>query len=275
MSKDIQQQRQFKILVIGDSCTDLYQFGICDRISGESPVPIFKISNEELKPGMAGNVAKNLEGLGHEVTLVTNKEYIEKRRVIDERFFHHMIRIDSEPEVSPFKMSMIPEEKIMYLYDGFVISDYCKGFLDFETCSLLVEKLLKFKKPIFVDTKKINLDCFKGCFIKINELEFSLIKSKPDDCTFIITLGKRGAKLNDKIFKSEKSELDNLVEKSNYASLKSINACGAGDTFLCGLVDKYLQTSGDMAESVVFANKCAAIAINNFGTYSIKRSDLL
>ena len=275
MSKDIQQQRQFKILVIGDSCTDLYQFGVCDRISSESPVPIFKISNEDSKPGMAGNVAKNLEGLGHQITLVTNKEYIEKRRVIDERFFHHMIRIDIEPRVSRFKMNMIPEEKIMSSYDAFVISDYCKGFLDFKTCNKLVKTLSKFKKPIFVDTKKTNLNCFKGCFIKINEIEHRLVESKPADCTLIITLGKRGAKINDKIFKSEKSELDNLVEKSNYASLKSINACGAGDTFLSGLIDKYLQTSGDLQESVVFANKCAAIAINNFGTYSIKRSDIL
>ena len=59
--QNIQQQKQFRILLIGDDCQDVYQYGIIDRLSPEAPVPVFIPGKKETKPGMAGNVAKNLE----------------------------------------------------------------------------------------------------------------------------------------------------------------------------------------------------------------------
>ena len=41
---------KFKILVIGDVCTDVYVFGKCERLSQESPVPILKVSKKEIPP---------------------------------------------------------------------------------------------------------------------------------------------------------------------------------------------------------------------------------
>jgi bifunctional ADP-heptose synthase (sugar kinase/adenylyltransferase) len=52
---DTQQQKQFKILVIGDSCVDIYHYGECTRISPEAPVPIFKHEKSEKYGGMASN----------------------------------------------------------------------------------------------------------------------------------------------------------------------------------------------------------------------------
>ena len=37
---DYPQQKQSKILVIGETCIDRYVEGSCDRISPEAPVPI-------------------------------------------------------------------------------------------------------------------------------------------------------------------------------------------------------------------------------------------
>ena len=37
------QQKQFKILLIGDGCTDEYVYGVCERINPEAPVPILQI----------------------------------------------------------------------------------------------------------------------------------------------------------------------------------------------------------------------------------------
>ena len=64
---DIQQQTQFKILLIGDDCVDVYQYGTVDRISTEALVPVFKFSREENRAGMAGNVKNNLITLGIEL----------------------------------------------------------------------------------------------------------------------------------------------------------------------------------------------------------------
>jgi len=269
-----ENSKRFKILVIGDSCTDVYVFGKCKRLSFESPVPILKVTRKESRPGMASNVVKNLTGLGHEVEIICNKERIEKKRVVDEDYFHHLLRVDTEPDVEEINLEIFNNLEKYKMYDAFVISDYCKGFLTQKKCKALVEKLITLKKPIFVDSKKQDISCFKGCIIKINEIEFKNASNEPKDCEMIVTLGKRGAMWRGDIFPSHASEIDKLFEKSNNQSLRMANVCGAGDTFFSGLVDCYLQTSGNIKSSIEFANKCASICIDNFGTYSIKRRDI-
>ena len=48
---DTLQHKKFKILLIGDSCVDEYQYGVVDRISPEAPVPILKFQNKFTRPG--------------------------------------------------------------------------------------------------------------------------------------------------------------------------------------------------------------------------------
>ena len=52
-----------KILVIGDSCTDIFRYGEVDRIAPEAPIPVLKPLKETSNPGMAGNVVTNLKVL--------------------------------------------------------------------------------------------------------------------------------------------------------------------------------------------------------------------
>ena len=267
--------KSFKILVIGDACTDVYVFGKCNRLSPESPVPILRVSREERRHGMAANVARNLEGLGHDIDLICNKEYIEKRRLVDESYFHHLLRVDREPFVQPVKMKKFKDTDKLKIYDAFVISDYCKGFIDYDSCQKIVNIIKKLGKPIFVDSKKKDISCFKGCIIKINESEYKNATNIPKECEIIVTLGKRGAMWNDKIFSSHESEIDKLFERANHQSLRMANVCGAGDTFFSGLIDSYMQTGGDIEKSLEFANQCASVCIDNFGTYAIKRKDIL
>ncbi len=91
---DIQQLKSLKILVIGDSCTDVYNYGTCERISPEAPVPVLKTVYTEEKPGMALNVEANLKAFGHETRILTNKETIVKERFIDQRTMQHLLRVD-------------------------------------------------------------------------------------------------------------------------------------------------------------------------------------
>ena len=79
---DIQQQKQFNILLLGDNCIDVYQYGTVDRISPEAPVPVFKFSHEEKRAGMAGNVKNNLISLGADVTFL-HGETSTKTRLVD------------------------------------------------------------------------------------------------------------------------------------------------------------------------------------------------
>jgi D-beta-D-heptose 7-phosphate kinase/D-beta-D-heptose 1-phosphate adenosyltransferase len=142
-------------------------------------------------------------------------------------------------------------------FDAVVISDYDKGFVDTDTAAAII----KFAKsiPVFVDSKKNDLSCYRGCIIKINEQESRNALNVPDG-DLIITLGSRGCVWNDMLFEAEKVSV--------------FDVCGAGDTFLASLVTGYLSTS-DMPYALAFANRCSAIAVSNFGAYTIKLEDLI
>ena len=55
--------------------------------------------------------------------------------------------------------------------------------------------------------------------------------------------------------------------------VKVFDVCGAGDTFLAALVVEFLKTR-NMQTAIEFANKAAAIAVSNFGTYILTKEDV-
>ena len=48
-----------KVLVIGDSCEDVFIYGNCDRLAPAAPVPVFVETHRKSNKGMAGNVYEN------------------------------------------------------------------------------------------------------------------------------------------------------------------------------------------------------------------------
>ena len=242
------QQKQLKVLLIGDSCTDEYVYGSCERLNPEAPVPILKYSRKEIKNGMAWNVRENIESFGIEVYMITNQETITKTRYIDEKYNQQILRVDNEPSLKPMNYDL-PDEH----FDALVISDYDKGFLSNEKVFELVEW---FDGPVFIDSKKTKLPK-ESCFVKINDLEFSKLDNPSDN--LIITRGSKGAEYQGKLYPGEKVDI--------------FDAVGAGDTFLSALVYFYLKC-GKIEEAIPYANKAAAIAVSNFGTYILTKEDV-
>jgi D-beta-D-heptose 7-phosphate kinase/D-beta-D-heptose 1-phosphate adenosyltransferase len=242
------QQKPYRILLIGDSCVDEYVYGTCERLNPEAPVPILKFHRKESKNGMAWNVRDNLQAFGMEVYMLTNKEKIYKTRYIDERYNHQILRVDIEGVLSPMEYE-IPNEK----FDALVISDYDKGFV---TQNRLFEIVFNSRIPVFVDSKKTILP-ESNCFIKINDNESKLLKSRHDN--LIVTRGSCGAEYNGITYPGEKVSV--------------FDVCGAGDTFLSALVYFYLEY-GTIERAIPYANKAAAIAVQNFGTYVLTGDDI-
>lgn len=238
-----QQPKQFKILLVGDDCVDVYQFGTVDRISPEAPVPVFECTHKDTKPGMAGNVARNLEALGCEVTYLHN-ETSTKTRLIDVRSKQQIVRIDSDSQCTPLTFDTI----IPPGYDAIVVSDYNKGTVTYE---LLKELREGFAGPIFVDTKKTDLAQLEGCIVKINQLEHSRITSQCTD--LIVTQGDKGAVWNSIHFTARRVEVADV--------------CGAGDTFLAALTYKYLLED-NMAPAINFAIRASAVTVQHIGNHA-------
>ena len=246
-SATTQLQTPFNILLIGDSCIDKYNIGTVDRISPEAPVAVLKIINTYELPGMAANVNLNLINLNVEADFVTNDSPVIKTRFIDERSGQHLLRVDDEPLV-PRWNGECPQP--IDSYDAIIVSDYNKGFLDYDQIYYLIKNSAC---PVFIDTKKQDLNMFNmpDVFVKVNELEFKNSTSKHDN--LIVTLGSKGAMYNDQIYPTKKVEV--------------MDVCGCGDTFMSALVTQYLFTK-DIAKAIIFANIAAGITVQHRGNYA-------
>lgn len=236
----------FKILLLGDQCTDEYYIGSCDRLSPEAPVPVMKIREYYTVPGMAANVLENLLNLDCDVTFISNQTVITKTRYIDDRSGQHLLRVDDESTIDAWNGSV---SKPWEYYDAVVVSDYNKGFLEYQHIEHVIRN---FSGPVFIDTKKPDLARFSGAFVKINNQEFHQATSHCDD--LIVTLGAAGARYQDKTYPAP------LVEVSD--------VCGAGDTFLSALTYKYLENGQDITGAIKFATRVASITVQHRGNYS-------
>ena len=253
-----------KILVIGDSCTDIFIYGEIDRICPEAPVPVFKPIRETKNDGMAKNVKCNLEALGCDVDIITNPNDIKKIRYVDEHTNAMLLRVDENDFTDRIESVYIDTVKNDYFnvnskyynFDALIISDYCKGFLTEEDISTLIKN----NKNVFLDSKRILGDwMYDVDFVKVNEKEFEMSKSKIDY-----------EKIKDKLIVTKGSEgcqyLDEIYPVSEVESVKDYS--GAGDTFFAGFVYDYLK-SKDIKSAINYAQECATIVVQKHGVATI------
>ena len=112
-----------KILVIGESCRDVFHYGKCDRLAPEAPAPVFNPLKTVENGGMAKNVYKNLLALGIDANLFTNENWntITKTRYIDFNMNHMFLRVDTNDK----KYGRAQLKRLRYKnYDAIIISDY-------------------------------------------------------------------------------------------------------------------------------------------------------
>jgi len=242
------------ILVIGESCRDVYQYGDCSRLCPEAPVPVFKTGhNTKISGGMAKNVYNNVLSLGANADLCTNQSWktINKIRYVDNRTNYIIIRVDQNDDLyGKIDLNGIDFKK----YDAVIISDYNKGFLTQEDILFIAKK-----HPItFLDSKKILGKWVENLkYIKINDFEFERTKHKiPKRLMnkFVVTLGPDGCKYKNKIYSVPKVEIK--------------DASGAGDTFIAALVVEYVR-SRKIENAVLFANECATKVVQRKGVATV------
>jgi bifunctional ADP-heptose synthase (sugar kinase/adenylyltransferase) len=256
---DKEKFKNLNILVIGDSCIDVFVYGEVIRIAPEAPVPIINPKFRNKNSGMSGNVFENLKSLGSNPLIITNEEQITKTRYVDERSNQILIRVDENDHVRRIKQEtlhkIVNNSFLGKKIHAIIVSDYDKGFLNEED----IEFICNNNHTVFIDTKKI-LDkwCLNATYIKINHVEYEHTKFNLSELNLynklIITMSNKGCKYVDKIFP---------VEKVN---IKDVS--GAGDTFISGLVLEYAYTK-DIEKSILFAQECATIVVQKKGVTTI------
>jgi D-beta-D-heptose 7-phosphate kinase/D-beta-D-heptose 1-phosphate adenosyltransferase len=237
ISSIIKHFEEVNVLVIGDIMLDRYVWGRVKRISPEAPVPVLKVSDENLSLGGAANVAVNLKSLGAKVELygvvgrdLEGEKLIDllkqveiksegiifdpkrptttKTRLIAEN--QQIARVDRE---DTFPVSNDLEDELLNLLTkstetqtphGIIISDYAKGTIN-ENLSAEIIKLAK-QKGIFVavDPKGGDFTKYKGAsVITPNEREAEEI------CGFSIKDGKTLKKAFEILI--EETDVDGLL----------------------------------------------------------------
>ena len=241
-----------KILIIGDSCQDIFEYGLCTRLSPEAPVPVFTPTRVIGSGGMAINVMENIKALGCDCDIVTNDIRPVKTRYVDEISNQMLLRVDMKDEIKE-RVSERLEDIDFSQYIAVVISDYNKGFIGEEDIKYITSK----HDLVFLDSKK-NLEhwCDGVEFIKVNEKEYYssqryLTEDFPNN--LIVTLGSNGASYENKRIYIMPQKKVNVRDLS-----------GAGDTFLAAFVVDYLKNK-DIVAAIQFANKCASWVVTQRG----------
>lgn len=204
-----------KILIIGDVGVDEYVMGDVHRISPEAPVPVLEVESEDIRLGLAANVAQNIKSLGGIPLLVSvvgqdqgqeilNKLLTEqgistdhlisdptrpttrKTRIMAKH--HHLVRVDYEVRQSLNESTFAQFKKVVTAViegcDGVILQDYAKGVVSAEVIRFVYATADQFKKPVYVDPHRTNrAEFYSGChLLKPNLLEsLALIGMETDD----------------------------------------------------------------------------------------------
>ena len=217
-----------KILIIGDVGLDEYILGEVRRISPEAPVPVLEVDSEDLRLGLAANVAQNVKSLGGEPILIsvvgedggatllkdlfkkagvdTNslvtdsaRPTTRKTRVMAKH--HHLVRVDREirkflSQQSEDKIFKVAEARVSEC-DAVVIEDYAKGVISKGLIQKIVQLAHKNGKKVFVDPHQTNsgdfyagVDLVKPNFSEAVALSGLDYDELRDDPSKLIDLGR-------------------------------------------------------------------------------------
>lgn len=241
-----------KILIIGESCKDIFVYCSANRLAPDIPVPVLNILYTKENAGMAKNVQRNINKIFDNCDLLTNENWqeITKTRYMHLESNHMFIRVDSDHS----KIPKINIKDINFEYDLIAISDYNKGFLSEKD----IEYICNNHQNVFLDTKKkINNWASNAKIIKINNYEYNQSKDTMSDSLLnktIRTNGSEGCYFQGKQYPVKKIEVK--------------DSSGAGDTFFAGLIYKYLITE-NIKESIKYANLCASKVVQEKGVSTI------
>jgi D-beta-D-heptose 7-phosphate kinase/D-beta-D-heptose 1-phosphate adenosyltransferase len=241
-----------KILVVGDSCLDIFKYCNVNRLCPDIPVPVLSEQTEVTNGGMAMNVYNNIISLEEQCDIVTNSNWkeITKTRFVHSGSNHTFFRADSGDIKSRIDLTLMD-----YDYKLIVVSDYDKGFLHVQD----IEEICSNHQNVFIDSKKILGPWIsKAKYIKINDVEYRRSAkhiNKDIQDKLIRTKGSCGCEFRGKTYPVQKADVKDVS--------------GAGDTFLAALVTNYLNT-GDIVEGIKFANHCASEVVTRRGVNTIK-----
>ncbi len=298
------ENKEPKILVIGDLMIDHYLWGSCEKISPEAPVQIIDVNSENLLLGGAGNVIRNLKELGSKVDVISvigecnisrdiikllneinvNTQYLvtqknrlgsKKTRLIAST--QQVVRFDQESideiSIESEKIVLNFYEKIAKNYDCILLSDYGKGVLTNSLTQSLIRIANQYKIKILVDPKGLDYLKYKDAYLLTPNIK------EASEATQIEITNEESLELAIKELKSKCNLEVSLITLSengiavfnNHLNIyptvakEVFDVTGAGDTILASL-GYALGCSYSIDDAVKFSNLVAGIVVGKIGS---------
>jgi len=312
LAKSFSRLKPIQAIVLGDFILDTYTKGNVLRISPEAPVPVLQVTENESRPGGAGNVVCNLLSLGAQVTAFgrvgedaegehlrkllinigidatgiekeTGYPTSSKNRLIANS--QQIVRMDREIS-TPLSKDL--EEKLLSKLSAVIggshilaLSDYNKGFLSRSFLHQIISLARKHHVPVLVDPKGEDFSKYIGStLIKPNQKEAYLASKISQDTALekvaeeLLRISKADHLL---ITRSEKGmslfSKDGSSKDFPVKSKEVKDVTGAGDTVLAMLT--FGVANGlPLEDAVQLANLAGSLAIEKLGCANITLNEL-
>ena len=303
----IEQLARGRVLVVGDAMLDRYWFGSVDRISPEAPVPVVRVTREEVRLGGAANVAMNIKSLGAQCTLLTvvgdddpgrslrallaqqgvhavlgtdpQLQTVVKLRVIGRS--QQLLRIDFEnrPDHEVLQLMLSDYQRLLPQHDLVLLSDYGKGGL--VHVGQMIGLARAAGKAVLVDPKGSDFSRYAGATaITPNRSELAEVVGPWSDEADLLRrahalrqhLGLQGVLLT----RSEEgiSLFDDSGELRLPTTAREVfDVTGAGDTVI-GTLAALMACGLSLRAAAPFANRAAGIVVSRFGTATVNHAEL-
>jgi rfaE bifunctional protein kinase chain/domain len=297
-----------KILVYGDIILDRYIFGQVERISPEAPVPVLKVSSEELRLGGAGNVAANIDHLGASGLLLgvigddglaaeiarlktgadsvirdPRNKTIVKTRIMSQR--QQIVRVDREEKIvlGPVLFERIRGFIAGAGVDGIIVSDYAKGTVNGAVMDLLKSKAEAGGIPIVVDPKPPHFPLYRDVTaitpnLKEAEEMFGKGIASDDDAALALQRIRRKFRTRFTLITRGSHGISAAARGGKIFHLPAFShevfdVTGAGDTVVAVLT-LALVSGATLREAVALANAAASIVVEKIGTSQVSPEEL-
>jgi len=288
---------------------DRYWFGDVSRISPEAPVPVLKVASVEERPGGAANVARNIEALGAQVTLLSVVGADEAGACLEGLLQQHprltailhrddtistivklraiarhqqLLRIDFEtPPSHEILATALEDFRVQLpLADVVILSDYGKGGLAHLAEMLRLARAAG--KPVLVDPKGDDYQRYRGAtMLTPNRSEFREVAgSWKSAAEFDAKAEKLRTELElEALLVTRSEEGMSLYQAGEMThepaqSREVFDVSGAGDTVIAALA-VMLASGAKLSEAMRIANRAAGIVVGKLGTAVASREEII
>ncbi|UCE86529.1 MAG: bifunctional hydroxymethylpyrimidine kinase/phosphomethylpyrimidine kinase [Deltaproteobacteria bacterium] len=294
-----------KLLVVGDVMLDEYLWGDVERVSQEAPVPVVHVRRESIALGGAGNVVRNVVGLGGRCACAATVGEDSAGRLIGDLLKDHgveasgIVRVPGRPTTRKTRVEARSQQIVRFdrettgplpraaarrllasveatlpSMDGVILEDYGKGVLERSIARGVISRCRAVAVPVYVDPKE-ELRAFRGAtLIKPNlreaEALTGIVARSPDGLARAIQRLRRATGGADVVVTRGAAgmtvaEGDAELRDVPTAAPEVFDIQGCGDTSIAALA--LARCCGaSLLEAAVIANAAAGVVARKVGT---------